>query len=214
VAGNLRKFYPDSFLYGGVGLLLVANTVNIGADIGAMADAMRLLLGGPQVAYALAFGVIAVLMQVFLAYKQYVSILKWLTLALFAYIGTLFFVHVDWGNLASHFFVPRIAFNKDYLAAIVAILGTTISPYLFFWQASQEVEDLKAKPERDPLKDSPEQAPEAEAVLLDFEVIPTRRWPRASARPWPREHPRALRPSRRRTRRCKAARAHMPSRPN
>ena len=171
IAGNLRTFYSDQLLYGGVGLLLIANVINIGADIGAMGDALRLLIGGPQLVYVVAFGAVAVLMQVFLAYKRYVGVLKWLSLALFAYIGTLFFVHVDWRALAFHLFIPQLAFNKDYLTGIVAILGTTISPYLFFWQSSQEVEDIKAKPTREPLTRAPEQSAQAEArINLDTSI--------------------------------------------
>ena len=171
IAGNLRIFYSDQLLYGGVGLLLIANVINIGADIGAMGDALRLLIGGPQLVYVVAFGLVAVLMQVFLAYKRYVGVLKWLSLALFAYIGTLFFVHVDWRALAFHLFIPQLAFTKDYLTGIVAILGTTISPYLFFWQSSQEAEDIKAKPTREPLTRAPEQSAQAEArINLDTSI--------------------------------------------
>ena len=171
IAGNIARNYPPLLLYGGVGLLLFANIINIGADIGAMADALRLLIGGPQLLYVLAFGVVAVLAQVFLAYDDYVGVLKWLTLALFSYFGTLLFVHVDWRALATGLFIPRLSFDRTYLTGIVAIFGTTISPYLFFWQSSQEVEDIKAKPERQPLRRAPEQAPEAEArINLDTAV--------------------------------------------
>ncbi|MBV9432750.1 MAG: divalent metal cation transporter [Hyphomicrobiales bacterium] len=171
IAGNVAKHYSPLFLYGAVGLLLLANVINIGADIGAMADSLRLLIGGPQLIYVVVFGIIAVLMQVFLAYKRYVGVLKFLTLALFAYIGTLFFVHVDWPALTTSLLVPHLSFDKDYLTGIVAIFGTTISPYLFFWQSSQEVEDIKAKPEREPLLRAPEQAPEAHArISLDTAV--------------------------------------------
>ena len=171
IAGNLAKHYSPVFLYSAVGLLLLANIINIGADIGAMADALRLLVGGPQIFYVVVFGLIAVLMQVFLAYKRYVGVLKWLTLALFAYIGTLLFVHVDWAALATGLFIPRLSFDKDYLTGIVAIFGTTISPYLFFWQSSQEVEDIRAKPKRDPLTRAPEQAPQAQArINLDTAI--------------------------------------------
>lgn len=168
IAGNLRKFYPNAIVYSCVSLLLVANIINLGADIGAMADAVRMLVGGPQIAYVLAFGVICVVMQVYLSYKRYVGVLKWLTLALFAYIATLFFVKVDWSLLARSFFIPHLSFDQHYLTAIVAILGTTISPYLFFWQASQEVEDIRAVPEREALKTAPAQAKDAEArISLD-----------------------------------------------
>lgn len=168
IAGNLRKFYPNAIVYVCVSLLLAANIINLGADIGAMADAVRVLIGGPQIAYVLVFGAICVLMQVYLSYQSYVGVLKWLTLALFAYIATLFFVKIDWSVLARSFLVPHLSLDKDYLTAIVAILGTTISPYLFFWQSSQEVEDIKAIPERKALKTAPKQAADAEArIRLD-----------------------------------------------
>lgn len=165
IAGNLRKFYPNSVVYVCVSLLLAANIINVGADIGAMADAVRVLIGGPQIVYVLAFGVVCVVMQVYLSYKRYIGVLKWLTLALFAYIATLFFVKVDWATLAQSFVVPHLSFDKDYLTAIVAIFGTTISPYLFFWQASQEVEEIRAVPERKALKTAPEQAEDAQARI-------------------------------------------------
>jgi NRAMP (natural resistance-associated macrophage protein)-like metal ion transporter len=161
IAGNLRKYYPPWILYGSVSLLVIANTINVGADIGAMADAVRVLIGGPQLAYVLLFGSVCVAMQVFIAYKRYVSVLRWLTLALFAYIATLFFVHVDLRSLSSSFFVPHVSLDTNYLTAIVAIFGTTISPYLFFWQASQEVEDIRAVSERKPLVKAPEQVQDA-----------------------------------------------------
>jgi NRAMP (natural resistance-associated macrophage protein)-like metal ion transporter len=168
IAGNLRKFYPKSVVYVCVALLLAANIINLGADIGAMADAVRVLIGGPQIVYVLAFGVICVVTQIFLSYDRYVGVLKWLTLALFAYVATLLFVKVDWSALALNFFFPHVSFDKDYLTAIVAILGTTISPYLFFWQASEEVEDIRAVPKRKALKDAPRQTQNATArIRLD-----------------------------------------------
>ncbi|WP_457302948.1 NRAMP family divalent metal transporter, partial [Phyllobacterium sp. P5_D12] len=145
-----------------VTLLLIANIINIGANIGAMADAVSGLIGGPNILYVLIFGAVCILMQVFLEYKQYVRILKWLTLALFTYVGTLFFVKIDWTALLHDMVLPPISYNSEYLTAVVAILGTTISPYLFFWQAAQEVEDIKELPEREPLKDAPEQAQDAD----------------------------------------------------
>lgn len=162
LAGNLRKFYPNAIVYVCVSLLLAANIINVGADIGAMADAVRVLIGGPQIAYVLVFGAICVVVQVYLSYQRYVNVLKWLTLALFAYIATLFFIKIDWSEFARSFLVPHLSLDKDYLTAIVAILGTTISPYLFFWQSSQEVEEIKAVPKRKALKNAPEQADDAE----------------------------------------------------
>ncbi|MEW9308985.1 Nramp family divalent metal transporter [Labrys neptuniae] len=162
IAGNLRRYYPNWLVYTGVCLLVIANIINIGADIGAMGDAVKLIIGGPALVYVVLFGAGCAIAQVFLQYKKYVRILKWLSLALLSYVATLFIVKIDWAALATGFFTPHIEFSSDYLMAIVAIFGTTISPYLFFWQASQEVEDLKEKPKRHPLKDSPEQAKEAD----------------------------------------------------
>ncbi len=171
IARNLRRFYPSWIAYAGVGLLVVANTINLGADIGAMAELVRALIGGPQTLYVLAFGAVCALMQIVLAYKRYVAILKWLTLALFAYVATLFFVKVDWGKFFVGLFAPRIALDSGALTVVVAILGTTISPYLFFWQSSQEVEDTKAEPKRKPLKRAPDQAEDANArIRLDTAV--------------------------------------------
>jgi len=161
IAGNLRKHYPNWVVHTGIVLLLIANTINLGADIGAMGASVRLLIGGPQLLYVIAFGAICALAQIFLAYKRYVAVLKWLTLALFAYVATLFFVKIDWAALAAGLFAPGISFKADYMTSVVAILGTTISPYLFFWQSSQEVEDTKAKPAREPLKRAPQQAEDA-----------------------------------------------------
>jgi NRAMP (natural resistance-associated macrophage protein)-like metal ion transporter len=161
IAGNLRKFYPNWIVYTGVVLLLVANTINLGADIGAMAEAVRVMIGGSQTAYVIAIGAVCALSQIFLAYDRYLAVLKWLTLALFAYVATLFFVKIDWSALSIGLIAPRISFESSYLTAAVAIFGTTISPYLFFWQSSQEVEDTKAAPGRQPLKRAPQQAPDA-----------------------------------------------------
>lgn len=156
IAGNLARHYPNWLLNGIVALLLIANTINIGADLGAMGDAVRLLFGGPPHLYVLGFGALTIGLQVFLAYKRYVRVLKWLSLTLFAYVMTLGLVHVDWIE-AARSLVPSIQWRQDYITTIVAVLGTTISPYLFFWQASQEVEDIHAFPARHPLKRHPEE---------------------------------------------------------
>jgi Mn2+/Fe2+ NRAMP family transporter len=158
LATNIRRHYPPWLLYCIVGLLLLANTINIAADIAAMGDAARLALGGSAHLYAVVFGVISVLLQVFIPYRRYVSVLKWLTLALLAYVATVFVVHVPWGELFSKTAIPRLSWYPAYLTTVVAIFGTTISPYLFFWQASQEVEELRADAHAVPLKDKPRQA--------------------------------------------------------
>jgi Mn2+/Fe2+ NRAMP family transporter len=137
-----------------IALLFIANTINIGADLGAMADATKLLIGGGHVSgiiYVLVFGVSSVAAQIFLDYTRYVSVLKWLTLSLFAYVGALAFAHVSWGEALAGILVPRITWSSDYFTSIVAIFGTTISPYLFFWQASQEAEDQRVDVAKGPL---------------------------------------------------------------
>ncbi|MDB5395011.1 MAG: Mn2+/Fe2+ transporter [Rhodospirillales bacterium] len=167
IAGNLRACYPRSLLYGLVGLLLLANTINLGADLGAMGAALNLLIGGPLLFYVVLFGAISVLLEVFARYSRYVSMLKWLSLSLFAYVATVFIVDVSWRDVLAGL-VPHITPNPKYITMVVAILGTTISPYLFFWQANVEVEEEKENPVSKPLKDAPEQAPmELERISLD-----------------------------------------------
>ena len=159
LATNIRRHYPKRLLYAIVSLLVVANTINIAADISAMADALRLIVGGSTHLYVFFFGVLSLLLQVFIPYKRYVRFLKWLTLALLAYVATVFVVKVPWGEVLSQTFVPPISWKPEYITTIVAVFGTTISPYLFFWQASQEVEELKADSQARPLKRALDQAP-------------------------------------------------------
>lgn len=161
VAGNLCKFAPRWLAYAVIFLLLVANTINLGADVGAMADASRLLIGGPETPYVIGFGTACILAQVFFDYETYVRVLKWLTLVLFAYIATLFFIKIDLSAFLRGLVVPQIRWDDSYLTAVVAIFGTTISPYLFFWQASQEVQEIKENDDRQPLDEAPSQAPAA-----------------------------------------------------
>lgn len=159
LASNIRRHYPAWLLYAIVGLLLLANTINIGANIAAMGDAARLAIGsGAAHLYAVGFGVLSVLLQVFIPYRRYVSVLKWLTLSLLAYVGTVFVIEIPWAELFSKAVLPHFSWQPEYLATVVAVFGTTISPYLFFWQASQEVEELRATPGAQPLKDHPKQA--------------------------------------------------------
>jgi NRAMP (natural resistance-associated macrophage protein)-like metal ion transporter len=155
---NIRLHYPISMLYAIIGLLFIANTINIAADIAAMGQALALLIGGPPHLYALGFAVISLLLQIFIPYNSYVRVLKWLTLVLFAYVGIIFVVHIPWGQVLKSTFIPHISWKSDYIIMVVAIFGTTISPYLFFWQASQEVEELHLHPNAKPLIDAPNQA--------------------------------------------------------
>lgn len=158
LAGNLRSRHSPWLLFSIVSLLTIANTINIGADLAAMADAMMLLAGGAHTVWVLAFGGVSVLLQVFIPYVRYVRVLKWLTLTLFAYVGTVFAVHIAWDEVLRSLLLPQIQMSSAYLTTLVAIFGTTISPYLFFWQASQEVEELKADPDAHSLRRAPEQA--------------------------------------------------------
>ena len=141
IAQNLRQHYPAALLRGVVALLLIANVINIGADLGAMAESLALLLPGPALAYVAAFGVLSVGLEVWLSYDRYAGILKWSTLSLFAYVAVVFVVRVPVGEALSGTLVPSFRFGRDEAMALVAIFGTTISPYLFFWQAGQEVEE-------------------------------------------------------------------------
>jgi NRAMP (natural resistance-associated macrophage protein)-like metal ion transporter len=153
IAGNACRHYPPWLLNVAVALLFIANTINIAADLGAMADATKLLIGGHGIVYVVLFGVISVAAQIFLDYKRYVAVLKWLTLSLFAYVAALFFAKVSWSEALSGVLLPKITWSADYFTTIVAILGTTISPYLFFWQASQEAEDQRIDKTKRPLID-------------------------------------------------------------
>ncbi|MGH6889060.1 MAG: NRAMP family divalent metal transporter [Rhizomicrobium sp.] len=145
IAENLRKHYPRWMLDTVVIALLVANTINLGADIAAMGDAVSLLVPGPMQLWAVVVTVLSVAAESWLSYARYASILKWTTLALLAYVATVMVAHVDWGAALAGAFVPRITAGNAAATALVAVLGTTISPYLFFWQSSQEVEELQRR---------------------------------------------------------------------
>jgi Mn2+/Fe2+ NRAMP family transporter len=169
IAGNLRVHHANWLLQATVTLLFVANTCNIGADLGAMAAASQLIVPAiPTWAYLLVFSAICTAGQVLFHHSRYVSILKWLTLSLFTYFGVLCVVHVQWFEFLRGLVSPRLSLDRELWLTVVAILGTTISPYLFFWQAAQEVEDTKAEPIREPLRRRPEQGPGALArIRLD-----------------------------------------------
>jgi len=126
-------------------LLLVANVINLGADLGAMGAALGLLIGGPDQLYAVVFAVVCVLLETYMSYARYAAVLKWATLCLFAYVAVVFAAHVPWATALTSTLVPHFVFDKPHAMAMVAILGTTISPYLFFWQAGQEVEELRRR---------------------------------------------------------------------
>ena len=145
VAANLRDHTPRAFLMTMVALLVIANTINIAADIAAMGEALKLVVGGAAHFHALAFGIVTVLLQVFVPYRKLAPILKWLTLFLFSYVIAAFMVDVPWLQVLHDLVIPKLQWTSGYWMMIVALLGTTISPYLFFWQASQEVEELRLK---------------------------------------------------------------------
>jgi NRAMP (natural resistance-associated macrophage protein)-like metal ion transporter len=168
IAGNIARCYPRWLLVSIITLLVIANTINIGADLGAMADATALVFGGSVHLHLLAFAAFCALTEVFASYKRYVRLLKWLTLALFAYVATLFMVRVPWGEALQAMIVPPISLTPEYVTMIVAVLGTTISPYLFFWQASEEAEEVTEDPDHKPLKYEPDDGPpQLERIELD-----------------------------------------------
>ena len=160
IAGNIRRYYPRWLLRTAVGLLLVANMANLGADLGAMGDVLRLVIGfGPHLLYVILFGLLCALLEVFMQYRRYVNVLKWTTVTLFAYFITALVVDVQWGQMLRDLVVPNISLDRNYIVSIVAVMGTTISPYLFFWQSSEEAEDQRVDPLAHPLVEAPEQAP-------------------------------------------------------
>ncbi|WP_233853471.1 NRAMP family divalent metal transporter [Paraburkholderia sp. HD33-4] len=159
LASNMRAHYPAWMLYGAVGLLVVANVINIAADLSAMGAAAGLLLPGPQHVYVVGIGVLSVVLQIFVPYGSYARILKWTALSLLAYVAVAFIVPIPWGEVARAIVLPRVSLTSDYLTMVVAVLGTTISPYLFFWQASQEVEEMRSAPQQAPLRRVPHAAP-------------------------------------------------------
>ncbi len=146
LAANIKVAFSRPVLMAVVGLLLVANTLNVAADIAAMAEALRLLVGGSAHIYAVTFGLLCLVLQVFLSYATYVRWLKWLTLTLLSYVAVVFTLHVDWGQVLLQIVHPALPGSHDMLLMVVAVFGTTISPYLFFWQAGQEMEDVHAGP--------------------------------------------------------------------
>ena len=160
IAGNVCRNFPAPVIWSMIVLLFVANTINVAADLGAMGDALKLLIGGPGTLYVVIFGAVSVIAQIFFKYERYVAILKWLTLVLLAYVIALFLAKVPWGEALKGLLIPKIEFNGPFLTTLVAILGTTISPYLFIWQSSQEAEEQRIDPDKKPLKREPEKEDE------------------------------------------------------
>lgn len=167
IARNLRRHYPRPVLWAMVSLLLIANIVNLGADLSAMGAALQLLTGGNAGLYTVLFGIVCVALEVAMRYPRYSSILKWTTLSLFTYVAVVMVAGVPWGRALRSLVVPEIQWNAAYATAFVAILGTTISPYLFFWQAGQEVEEEHRRHAK-PLCITPREAgPEIARIRLD-----------------------------------------------
>jgi NRAMP (natural resistance-associated macrophage protein)-like metal ion transporter len=168
IAGNVCRHFSQPLLWTLLAMLFVANTVNIAADLGAMADALKLLIGSPRIFYVIAFGVVSVAAQIFFDYKRYVAVLKWLTLSLFTYVIALAVVKVPWGEALRGVLIPTISWNAAFLTTLVAILGTTISPYLFVWQSAQEAEEQRIDKDKTPLKrDSSDARVEFHRIRLD-----------------------------------------------
>ena len=157
IAANLRRHYPRPLLWAAVTLLLVANVINLGADLSAMGAAVQMLLGGPIAAYTIGFGMLCLLLEIFLDYRTYAAVLKFTTLSLFAYVAVVLTVNVPWGQALKALLIPHVEWTAAFATGFVAILGTTISPYLFFWQAAQEIEEEKRTHSK-PLYVAPKQA--------------------------------------------------------
>jgi len=148
VIANARLIYPEPVVIALVMLVVIANTINIAADLAAMGAAITLVIGGPAPIYALIFGIFCALSEVFIPYRSYAHVLKWLTLVLFVYVLAVLTVHIEWIEALHAIFRPSFEVTTDYLLTIVAVFGTTISPYVFFWQTAQEVEDMQLARER------------------------------------------------------------------
>jgi NRAMP (natural resistance-associated macrophage protein)-like metal ion transporter len=167
IARNLRRHYPPRLLYGVVLLLLIANVVNLGADLAAMGAALGLLVGGDTGLYTFCFGIVCVVLEIWISYARYAAILKWATLSLFSYVAVVMITHVPWATALPSLVLPDIAWSTAYATTFVAILGTTISPYLFFWQAGQEIEEQRRNHAK-PLCIAPREAgPELKRIRMD-----------------------------------------------
>ncbi len=159
IAGNLRAHYPRWLLHVIVGLLLIANILNLGADLGAMGAGANLLLPLSPHLYVMAFAVGCMLLEIFLRYERYAMVLKWASLSLFAYVAVALVVDIPWRQVAVATFIPTFSWQKDYIVTIVAVLGTTITPYCFFWQSSEEAEQERINPNEHTLLEAPREGP-------------------------------------------------------
>jgi NRAMP (natural resistance-associated macrophage protein)-like metal ion transporter len=171
LAANLQQVLPPYLLYCVIAVFVAANIFNIAADIAAIGEAVRLLVGGPATIYAVTLGLACLIAQVFIPYHSYARYMKLLTLVLFAYVATAFSIGINWNQVLLATFLPHVSWDRRYILMLVAVLGTTISPYLFFWQASLEVEErrLMEKKKEAPLRDR-------SSVVRRFNLIVTDTW--------------------------------------
>jgi NRAMP (natural resistance-associated macrophage protein)-like metal ion transporter len=169
LARNMDEVFNPYLVMALVALLFVANTINVGADLAAMGSVAALSFHFDEHILTVAFAVFSLALQMFIPYRRYANVLKWLTLVLFAYVGVLFFVHVDWLSITKNFVWPQIDWSKG-TTTIVAVFGTTISPYMFFWQSAQEVEEIDASKAKKPLKAAPRQA-KTELARIRFDTF-------------------------------------------
>jgi NRAMP (natural resistance-associated macrophage protein)-like metal ion transporter len=167
---NLRQVFPRWAVLLLVLSLFVANTINIGADIDAMGASAQLLAGRGQMIFTILFATVSLLLQVFIPYRRYVKILKWLTLVLFAYVLIAFTVKIDWADVGTRLVLPKLYGTSDWVTVIVAVFGTTISPYLFFWQSSEEVEIMEVK-DKPPLTETPPPAARRELGRIGLDTF-------------------------------------------
>ena len=173
LAANLGKEMPATALYGMVGLLLIANTLNIAADIAAMGDALRLVAGGPMLIYVILFGIGCLAAEILVPYHSYSKYLKVLTLVLFAYVAAAFSIRIPWSEVLAATFIPQVSWDRDFMLTLVAIFGTTISPYMFFWQASLEVEErrLHANSDASAASVTRKRLPQRDAARIRFDTV-------------------------------------------
>ncbi len=168
LTGVIKRYYSRGLMWFAVGLLVVANTINIGADLGIMAASLQMLFGLPYRLWLLLVGVAIIGLEIRVPYKKYSQALKWLGLSLLAYVVTAFLAKPDWGGVALATLVPHVDLNIGYLMTMVGFLGTTISPYLFFWQASEEVEEEIAEKKIVDFDNEPDVTPqEVKALVTD-----------------------------------------------
>jgi Mn2+/Fe2+ NRAMP family transporter len=169
LTANMRLLLPRWLVLAIVCLLVTANIINLAADLAAMGEALQLIAGGGEHGHALFFGLASLAVQVFMPYQRQARLLKWLTVTLLAYVAVAFTVHVPWGEVAARSIWPHVSLDPSYITMVVAVFGTTISPYLFFWQAAQEVEDMRARPGAAALLDASREdaRPELARIRLD-----------------------------------------------